>query len=376
MWFVRAMPRISDPFTVRGLRLSNRLVMAPMVTGMAVENAPGQAQLDWYGAHARAGVGLVIVEATAVAADATILPYLLGAWDDAQVPGLARLAAVIKAEGVPAVLQIVHGGARAWRNDLTVERVGPSAVPLLPGPVPRVLNDAEIERIIAAFATAAQRAKAAGFDGVEIHAAHYYLISQFLSPYSNRRSDRWGGDLAGRARLGAEVARAIRRAVGPDYPLFCRMHAVELFDGGMSTDDAIHFARAFQDAGVDVIDASGVGQATRGEWKGQGYLSTSSVLSKGSPAGTYAPFAGRMREATGIPVIAVGKLGEPGAAEQVLREGQADLVAIARQLIADPLAARKLLDGRADQIERCQECLTCFSAIPKGPVRCSVNRTL
>lgn len=370
------MPQLSDPFGVRSLRARNRLVMAPMVTGMAVDNAPGRAMLDWYAEHARSGVGLVIVEATAVAPDATILPYQLGAWDDAQVPGLARLAAAIHAEGVPAVLQIVHGGARTWRDDVTRERVGASPVPLMPGPAPRAMEEPEIEAAVRDFALAARRAQAAGFDGVEIHAAHYYLLSQFLSPYSNRRQDRWGGDLAGRARLPVEVARAIRSAVGSDHALFCRMHAVELFDGGMGTADAISFARAFQEAGVDVIDASGISQATRAEWQGQTYLNPSAVLPKGTPGGTYAPFAAQIRRATGMPVVAVGKLGEPGVAEQVLREGHADLVALARQLIADPGAARKLLEGRGSEIARCQECLTCFAAIRKGPVKCSVNKAL
>jgi 2,4-dienoyl-CoA reductase-like NADH-dependent reductase (Old Yellow Enzyme family) len=369
-------PRLSDPFRLKGLRLHNRLVMAPMVTGYAVANAPGGAMLDWYGAHARAGVGLVLVESTAVAPDATLLPFMLGAWDDAQVAGLSRLARAIQTEGVPAVLQIVHAGGRAWRDDLARERVAPSPVPLMPGPAPRALEEPEIAEVIQAFARAAERAKAAGFDGVEIHAAHYYLLSEFLSPYSNRRTDRWGGDLAGRARLGVEVTRAVRRAVGPEYPLFCRMHAVELFPGGMSTEDAIHFARAFRDAGVDVIDASGIGQATVAQWEGNAYLSTSSVLPKGSAPGSYAPFAGRLREEIGVPVIAVGKLGEPGVAQQVLDEGRADLVALARQLIADPRAAEKLLAGRSGEIERCQECLTCFAAIRKGPLKCSVNRAL
>jgi 2,4-dienoyl-CoA reductase-like NADH-dependent reductase (Old Yellow Enzyme family) len=370
------MPRLSDPFTVKGLRLTNRLVMAPMVTGLAVEAAPSPAMLDWYAAHARAGVGLVIVEATAIAPEGTILPYTLGIWDDAQVEGLSRLARAIRAEGVPAVLQIVHGGARTWREDPSRERVGPSAVALMPGPAPRPMEEHEIDAVVRAFADAALRVKLAGFDGVEIHAAHYYLLSQFLSPYSNRRRDRWGGGLAGRARLGVEVASAVRCAVGPDYPVFCRMHAVELFEGGMSTEDAIHFARAFVGAGVDLVDAAGIGQASVGAWEGHPYLSPSGALPKGSPGGAYAPFAGRLRQAAGVPVITVGKLGEPGVAQRVLDEGWADLVALARQLIADPLAAEKLLAGRDDEIARCQECLTCFASIRRGPLKCGVNRAL
>ena len=370
------MTRLGDPLTLRGMILRNRLVMAPMVTGMAVDHAPSAGQLAWYLEHARSGVGLVIVESAAIAPDGKLLPFMLGIWEDGQVPALARLAAVIQTEGVPAVLQIVHGGAKAWRSDILGERMGASPVPIAAGPAPREMSETDITDIIRAFAQAARRAQAAGFAGVELHGAHYYLISQFLSPATNRRSDRWGGDRDGRARLGLEVIRAVRREVGPDYPLFMRMHAVELFEGGMSEADAIHFARAFQEAGIDVIDASGIGTSSMGDWKGQPFLNTSSVLPKGQVGGAFAPFTGRMKEALDIPVIAVGKLGEPGLAQAVLAAGQADLVALARQLIADPLAAAKLLEGREQDILRCQECLACFVSIRKGPLKCGVNKAL
>ena len=369
------LPRIHDPLQLKDLRLANRLVMAPMVTGLAVADAPSDAQLAWYARRARAGVGLVIVEAAAIAPSARLLPAMLGVWDDAQIPGLSRLARAIRAESVPAILQIVHGGARAWRDDPDgEERVGPSAVPLAAGPAPRAMTEAEIEATIAAFAAAARRVKAAGFDGVEIHAAHYYLISEFLSPYSNRRTDRWGGGRPERARLGVEVTRAVRRAVGPEYPVFCRMHAVEAVEGGLTPEDAAHAARAFEEAGVDLIDASGIGQASLQVWEGRSFLNTSSAPPKGTPPGSYAPFAGRLKTAVTVPVVTVGQLASQGVAQRVLDQGQADLVALARQLIADPDAARKLLDGREESIQQCSECFGCFASIRKGGVRCTVNR--
>jgi 2,4-dienoyl-CoA reductase-like NADH-dependent reductase (Old Yellow Enzyme family) len=370
------MPRLSDPFQVKALHLSNRLVMAPMVTGLAVDNAPTEAQLVWYRDHARGGVGLVVVESCAIARDARIMPFMLGLWEEAQVAGLARLAKAIQGEGVPAVLQLVHGGAKAFREDLGQERVGPSTVALMPGPAPRAMTEAEILGAIKAFARAARRAKEAGFDGVEIHAAHYYLISQFLSPYSNHRTDRWGGDLAGRSRLAVEVVQAVRRAVGPDYPIFCRLHSQENLEGGMSTADSVYFAQALEAAGVDILDLSGIGQSSLGEWQGKPYLNSSSLLPKGAPGGSFGASAGRVRAAVGIPVITVGKLAEPGAAQAVLDRGQADLVALARPLIADPLVAEKLLAGRDQEINRCGECLACFASIRKGPVKCSVNPAL
>ena len=367
------MPRLSDPLVVKGLRLKNRLVMAPMVTGLAVENLPGPAQLEWYRDHARGGVGLVVVESCAIAAEAQIMPFMLGLWEDAQVAGLASLARTIQAEGVPAVLQIVHGGARSFRADLGQERVGASSVALMPGPAPRAMTEDEILGAIEAFAQAARRTKEAGFDGVEIHAAHYYLLSQFLSPCTNTRTDRWGGDRTGRFRLSLDVVAAVRRAVGADYPIFCRMHSVENLEGGLSTEDAIAFAQALEQAGVDLLDASGIGQSSMGEWQGQPFLNSSSVLPKGAPGGAFGPSAARIRAAVAIPVITVGKLSEPGLAQAVLDRGQADLVALARPLIADPRVADKLLAGRDAEIERCRECLACFAAIRKGPIRCSVN---
>jgi len=239
------------------------------------------------------------------------------------------------------------------------------------------MTEAEILGVIAAFAAAAGRAKAAGFDGVELHAAHYYLLSEFLSPYSNRRTDRWGGTLGGRGRIVVEAIRAVRRAVGPDFLLLCRMHAVEFLEGGLSTEDARALARTFVEAGVDVINASGIGQSSWGEWEGQPFLNTSSVLPRAAAPGAFVPHVARLREGLGVPVIAVGKLAaEPGLAHQVLAEDQADLVAIARQLIADPETGTKLLEGRDADLQHCQECLACFAAIRKGPITCTVNDQL
>jgi len=370
------MPRLSDPIQVKGMHLRDRLVMAPMVTGLVVDDVPTQAQIEWYRLRARSGVALVVVESSAIAPDAKIMPFMLGIWDDAQVPGLARLAKGIQAEGVPAVLQIVHGGARAFREDLGQERVSASDVALLPGPAPRAMTEAEILAAIDGFAQAARRAREAGFDGVEVHAAHYYLLSQFLSPYTNHRADRWGGDRAGRSRLAVEAVRAVRKAVGPDYPISCRLHSQENLEGGMSTEDSIYFAKALEAAGVDLLDLSGIGTSSMGDWEGRPFLNSSSLLPKGAPGGSFGASAGRVKAAVGIPVITVGKLAEPGAAQAVLDRGQADLVALARPLIADPLVAEKLLTGRDAEINRCGECLACFAAIRKGPIKCAVNAAL
>jgi len=368
------MPQLTDSLSIRNIQVRNRIVVPPMVLGLAVQGVPTQAQLAWYGQLARSGAGLVIVEAATIVAGANLLPYQLDISTDDQIVPLARVAAVIRDAGIPSVLQIVHGGARAWRADLREERVGPSAVPIAAGPPPRALTEHEIEGLIVAFAAAAQRTQAAGFDGVEIHGAHYYLISQFLSAYTNQRTDRWGGSPERRVRFATEIVRTARNVVGPEYPIFFRMHALERFDAGMSTEDATFIARALEFAGVDVLDASGIGQTSVGNWEGTSFLNTMSVLPKEAPAGEFAVAAGHLKAKLRIPVIAVGKLGEPGLAQRVLDDGHADLVAIARQVIADPESPRKLLAGRNDDILRCRECSSCFASIRKGALRCSVNK--
>jgi NADPH2 dehydrogenase len=369
-------PRLAEPLAIRKTVLPSRLVMAPMVVAAANAHEVTDAHLNWYGHRAATGLGLVVVESTGVSADGLIVERMLGLWDDRFIAGMRRLAGAIHAAGVPAVVQIVHAGARASRPDLDVPRVGPSAVRVLPGPEPRPLDEAGIAAVIQAFAGAATRAVAAGFDGVEVHAAHYYLLSEFLSPCTNRREDRWGGDLAGRARLLLEVVAAVRAAIGPDRLLLVRMHCVELVDGGLAADECATVAKWLEAAGVDVIDASGVGESKVHVTERGSYLATSSAPPKGAPAGFYLAHAARLRQAVSIPVIAVGKLGDAELAQRALDEGQADLVALGRQLIVDPETAAKLLAGRTEDLVRCVECMTCFASIRRGPVRCSVNPKL
>ncbi|HWQ10062.1 MAG TPA: NADH:flavin oxidoreductase, partial [Holophaga sp.] len=290
---------------------------------------------------------------------------------------LARLAEIIHAGGAPAVLQLTHAGSRSFRKDPRQERVGPSPVALVPGPLPRTMTEGEIRQAVEDFASAGRRAMAAGFDGVEVHAAHYYLLSEFLSPYTNRREDAWGGSREGRSRLTVETIKAVRKAVGDDSLLLCRMHAVEFMEGGLSTEDACSFARTFAEAGVDLLNASGVGHASLETRDGHAYLGTRSALPRSMPAGAFMPYTARLREGLGIPVIAVGKLAaEPGLARRIVESGQADLVAIARQLIADPETGTKLLAGRDENIRRCEECLACFAAIQKGMIACPANPSL
>lgn len=364
------MPKLSDSLIIKNLKLKNRLIMAPVLTGLAIDNAPSKAQIEWYKKRALGGVSMIIVESCSTTHNETILPLTLGIWDDAQIPGMATLANAIKDQGLPAILQINHGGARSFRKNLEQERIGPSAVKIMPGPSPRAMTESEIISVIKDFAKAASRAVEAGFDGIEIQAAHYYLISQFLSPYTNHRTDYWGGNYVKRANLVIEVVKAVRQMVGKDYPIFCRINSVEYLDGGIDTDDMIFTAKALEAASVDVIDASGIGSSSIEKWHGLPFLSVSSILPKGYPERTFTIYAGHIRKETNVPIIAVSKVNELDFAQEILNRGQADLIALARPLIADPTVANKMLTNMNHNITRCKECGSCFNSIRNGAIVC------
>jgi len=367
------MPKISDPTWIKSLQLKNRVVMAPIVTGMAVNNQVTDACIRWYEGPIRAGVALVIVEASAVDPSGLIVPNQFGVWDDGFVPGLKQLSDSIHGNGAKAIIQLVHSGGRSWRaSDDSTERLAPSAVCLVPGPDAKEMNESEMQSVTDSFVTASNRAKLAGFDGIEIHAAHYYLFSQFLSPLTNLRTDKWGKDIEGRSRFLVNTAKAIRNVVGDEFIISCRVHAVELFDGGMTGEDSLQIVKLLEGAGVDLINASAIGSGSWEMTDGKRQLQTTSVPPPDGPPGAYIPYAARLKEACGLPVIAVGRLAEPGAADEALSRG-IDLVAIARQIIADPQTPRKMLEGRYSEINSCKKCLNCFKTMRAGGIRCPVN---
>lgn len=366
-----------DELTINGMRLRNRFVLPPLTTNYgSPEGQVTEDVLRFY--QERAGeVGLVIVEATAVRPDGRIVPFSLGLWDKGQVEGMARLAAAIRKQGAAAVVQINHAGARCAPTGGDLHGASPSGFLFRPDTEPVILTQEQIDRLAADFGDAAGRAAEAGFDGVEIHGAHFYLISQFLSPLTNRRTDRYGGDAAARTAFAREVVRAVRVKVGKSYPILFRLNAVEKVEGGQTLEDAVTVGRLLAEEGVNALDVSVVAQTSWNEVEGRRFLSASSALPKAEPAGTNVPLTWRLKEKTGLPVIAVGKLGEGGAAAEALREGKVDGVAIGRQMIADPDTVRKILAEREGEIVRCKECLNCFRTIGQGkPMACTVNREL
>jgi len=369
------MSLLAQPTTINGLRLRNRIVMLPMVTNLSAKDGQAtQALLNHYAERARRDISLVIVETTAIGAETRNTVNSLGIWGDFQIPSLARLVDSIKAGGAAAAIQLTHAGAKTYCDEQPP--VSASPVRLRAGMAPRQLREDELPAIVDQFAQAARRAQAAGFDAVEIHAAHFYLLSAFLSPFSNRRDDGYGGDRERRARLAVEVTRAVRQTVGAAYPVLVRMHGGERLAGGMTEEDVLETARLLAGAGADAVDVSVTNQSAALEDEHGTYYSMKPYLTKEQPAGALAYQAVAIRHASGLPVIAVGKLGDPAAAEALLAAGDVDLIGVARGFLVDPSLATKMLAGRGDDIVRCKQCLTCLNTVvgKQLPIRCAVNK--
>jgi len=340
-----AVPSLFEPLTLRSLTLRNRIAVSPMCQYSSVDGAANDWHVVHLGTRAVGGAGLVFTEASAVTAGGRISPQDLGVWKDEHIRGLAAVVRVIKAEGAVAGIQLAHAGrkasvARPWDGgqQLSLESggwtsVAPSAVPFKDGErAPRALTLEGVQEVVQAFQAAAARALTAGFEVIELHAAHGYLLNEFLSPLSNRRTDEYGGSFDNRIRLLCEVVRAVRGTWPSTLPLFVRISATDWADGGWDVEQSVELARRLAPLGVDLIDCSSGGLMP----------GVKIPVAPGYQVG----FAERVRRESGVRTGAVGMITEPTQANDIVGMGQADLVLLARQLLRDPYwplrAAREL----------------------------------
>ena len=340
-----------QPIRLNGLELPNRVVMPAMHLAMAEDFRVTDPMVAFYAERAKGGVGLITV-GYATVDELSGAPNCLGCHDDAHVPGLARLAAAIHGGGARASIQLNHAGR--YNHSLFLggqQPVAPSAIASrLTHEEPRALAPDEIAGVVQAFGRAAARAVRAGFDAVEILSGTGYLISEFLSPLTNRRDDAYGGTLTNRMRFGLEVVAAVRAAVGPDVPLLVRLNGNDFMPGGQDPAELKVYARALADAGVDALCVN-VG------W----HEARVPQIVASVPRGTYAYLARGIREAAGVPVIASHRINDPVLARDLLAEGWCDLVAMGRALIADPQVPNKAREGREAQVLHCVACAQgCF----------------
>lgn len=358
-------PKLFSPGKIGWMELRNRVVMAPMVVQLAAESgAVTERTVDYYARRAKGGAGLVIVEATYIAPGGKAFACQLGMDRDALVPGHFDLVEAIHRNGAKVALQIHHGGARANPALTGGVLVAPSPVAEEGiSTVPRALTGLEIEELADCYARAAQRAQRAGYDAVEIHGAHGYLIHQFLSPVSNRRADAYGGSPEKRLRFAGLVVRKVREAVGARFPLLFRMSA----EGGYGIDEAVEIARALDSWGLDAINVSVGGTAPISLLP----LDTSPMA---RPEGWLTAYADAIKKRVSVPVIVVGEIRHPQFAEKVLAQGKADYIALARPFLADPDWPAKAESGRDEEIRHCISCDYCRLALLfTRPIRCLVN---
>lgn len=329
------MAHLFESLQLRELTLGNRIGMSPMCQYSAREGLA----LDWhtvhYGSRALGGVALMLVEATAVVPEGRISPGDLGLWHVEQVEPLARIVRFAQAQGCIPGIQLAHAGRKAsvglgWQPQHTLaaseggwDIVAPSAVAFGQGyGVPRALNEAEIAGVIRHFAAAARRAREAGFQVVEVHAAHGYLLHQFLSPLANRRTDAYGGSFANRTRLVREVVSAVRAEWPQGLPLLVRLSATDWVEGGWNVDESVELCRLLKDLGVDMVDVSSGGLVPHAQIP--------------AAPGFQVPFAARIRHEAGLPTAAVGLITTAEQADRIIRDGQADLVLLGRELLRNP----------------------------------------
>ena len=364
-------PKLFAPGKIGSLELPNRVVFAATSSELADKDGfVGDDLVEYYAERARGGTGLIVVEATYIEQEGKRLHHNAMLHDDCFIPGLRKVVQAAHAEGARMALQLNHGGRES------IPAVSGS-VPLAPSPIPsqftgvgdavipKELTVGEIDRIVERFAEAARRSRDAGFDAVELHGAHGYLIGEFLSPDSNKREDDYGGSVQGRAYFCVRLIQAIKARLGADYPVIVRMNGRDHVQHGLELDDAIEMAAMFEAAGADSISVSGGVHASRP------YMV---VPGMSVDRGCYVSYGDAIRKRVKVPVMVVGRINTPELAEQILEDGQADFICLSRALIADPHFPAKAKAGRVETIAPCIACNECIATVHRHKgLACTVN---
>jgi 2,4-dienoyl-CoA reductase-like NADH-dependent reductase (Old Yellow Enzyme family)/thioredoxin reductase len=365
-------PKLFSPISIGGLEIKNRLVWAP--TSCELANSDGTVSPEmvaYYEERARGGVGLIIVETTHIDRRGKRLPHNPFLDEDRFIPGMRKLTQQIKEGGAKAGVQLCHGGIACVSSIAGCPPVGPSRVPCKithvspeEGEVPQELTVEQIHQIIEAFIGAAVRAKKAGFDAVQVHGAHGYLISNFLSPDSNYRTDAYGGPIRNRVRMFEEIVRGIKERVGPGFPIIARINCRDYVKGGLEFPDTLVACQVLEEAGADAIDLSG------GTHSSEPYMIGAHMS---VPPACFVEYAAQLKRHVRVPVITVNRIHDPALAEAILERGDADMVAMGRPLLADPQLPEKAIRGVPEDIVPCISCNECFASLYSGRIACTVN---
>jgi 2,4-dienoyl-CoA reductase-like NADH-dependent reductase (Old Yellow Enzyme family)/thioredoxin reductase len=354
--------QLFSPFDIGGLHLPNRIVMPAMGTGLPEHDGTcNDATIAYYVRRAQGGVGMITIEASLVSPDAYGVGPELRLHGEEYIPGLRRLVEALRPYEIPIGIQLWHPG----RQTLLGEPIAPSPVPLSSRtPIPHELTRDEIHTLVDYYALSAWVSQEAGFDFVEIHGAHCYLPCEFISPLSNLRTDEYGGPLENRARFPLEIVAAIRERCAEEYPVMYRISGAEGAEGGFEVEDAAAVCQMLEAAGVCAISVSA------GNW----YALHQTIGPMFLPRGFLVPLAAVIKRAVSVPVIAVGRLDDAALAEKILADGDGDMIAIGRALIADPDLPRKWQEGKLDEIRPCIACNACVDLVANAKqARCAVN---
>jgi len=354
-----------SPFSVATLKIQNRIVMPPMATNYASpEGFATERQIAYYVERAKGGVGYITVEHTGILQQGKASPNMLLISSDEHASRIEKLVKAVHDAGGKIIIQINHAGRQTSSAVTGSPIVGPSPISCpTRNEIPHELSVGEIEEITEAFTAAAHRVKTIGADGVELHMAHGYLLCSFLSPFSNRRKDQYGGDIQGRPRFAREVLKSVRNRLGPEFPVSCRLSGDEYVDGGLTIDETKQIAQMLEREGANVLHVSACNAAS-------GYLNHPPYYIE---EGVFVHLAQAIKSVVNIPVITVGRIRNPAMADGILQDGKADLVSMGRALIADPHMPRKAREGCMEEINFCISCNRCIQTYRKGEVRCAVN---